>query len=361
MLSAPEKCNTVDSFTFIASTCNEKRFCQFTAPVKFSSSYPNLKEQCGQFKHTLFIQWQCLSSTATTTRTSTAQTTTKSQTTKSNLPYCEMTTVSPLVKCQPTTTYNQYVPRTLTDSTNVYFGYPIYQQLICENAKLILTCPTDAVIHIYAAYFGTQSATTLPNCVTAGNFQEIPEKCFLKDTFTIVFKSCEGKNACQVRATTTALGGADLCPGISKQLLVQYQCLRADILSSTVSKCPLAADTQRIICPVANTPVNESVWCDGSSMSIACPRSDQAITIVCAYYGIDSALDACNVDKLTYKPVCYYTSSGDNVKNECNGKNSCHIRDFPTYFSNDPCVDLDKQLLIQWTCSWLFVWLKQLY
>jgi hypothetical protein len=52
-------------------------------------------------------------------------------------------------------------PSILNEANSISLGYPIYQQIICDGT-IIITCPANKIIHIYAAYHGIQQSTQTP-------------------------------------------------------------------------------------------------------------------------------------------------------------------------------------------------------
>jgi hypothetical protein len=146
------------------------------------------------------------------------------------------------------------------------------------------------------------------------------------------------------------MAGADMCPRFSKQLTVQYQCVDAKVLANTISACNLNT-VPPLICPAVSSyphAVQEQTWCDGASMSLSC-ATGLRLQILCAFYGVHPTLNACNIEYLSYKPVCYFRSSMTTVNATCGGLNSCTIGNFTSTFL-DPCQDVDKALYVQWRC-----------
>lgn len=123
-----------------------------------------------------------------------------------------------------------YEPSFLSNSTLLYFGYPIFEQVMCQNSRLILVCPTSLVVHIYAAYYGVQLETATAQCIQSTNGSELNAKCYVKQAFDVIRKSCEWESRCEVRATVSTLGGPDLCPTNQKQLFLQYQCVDLQVI-----------------------------------------------------------------------------------------------------------------------------------
>jgi hypothetical protein len=93
---------------------------------------------CSQYSNSLFVQWECVASSDLTTTVPT--------TTVPSLPYCPE---NPSGTCQAELG-SPIEPEFLTNSTLTSYDYPIYEQVICNGAKMAILCPANLVIHIYS-------------------------------------------------------------------------------------------------------------------------------------------------------------------------------------------------------------------
>lgn len=339
----PTSCFSKSSMEMVKSQCNNQESCEFAGEISFEmdSGFVN---PCPGYQNMLFVQWECLSMDATSS--SIDLTTTKSVE-KTTLGALAATSMN--VTCDLEPEFSTYEPKFITTSALTYFGYPIYQQLVCQGSRLILVCPSDLVIHVLAGYYGIQSATRSSTC-TSSNV-EIPAKCYIPDAFEVINGTCEAKTTCQLKATSNALtNGEDFCPSYQKQLFIQYQCVNEQVLSTSIGKCSSGAKRVPGICkrPATNDTL-EATWCDGATMSIVCPSS-RTISIQCAFYGIHPSVDACNVQSLPSKPVCYYASSLPILRSICDDQPSCSLDSFSLTFNRDPCSGHEKALYVQWRC-----------
>jgi hypothetical protein len=108
------------------------------------------------------------------------------------------------------------------------------------------------------------------------------------------------------------------------------------------------SEAPQICAAINDTVTQEQVWCDGDSATIDC--GSQSIEIVCAFYGIDqTVMTPCGLQYLPYHPKCYFSSSFDLVKSQCNNQNSCSFYSFSSTF-DVPCSKLTNALYIQWRC-----------
>lgn len=173
---------------------------------------------CGHgYPNMLLVQWQCSSTTSTTTVTTTQVITTASN----SLFQCNNTFIAS-GQCPDMTTFSPFEPNFLQNSTITSFGFPIFQEIICQNSIVVLKCPTNFVIHIYAAYYGIQAQTLTQTCSNYSSVP-VPTMCYVSDAFNTMNLTCEYKNMCQLKVTSANLGGPDLYPSIGKQLLIQVE------------------------------------------------------------------------------------------------------------------------------------------
>jgi hypothetical protein len=325
----------------VKTACNGKSTCDPITSTVSNIACPS------SFALNLWVQWECVDSLPTTT-------TTTVKTTTSSIDYCASNNYIPVDTCP---TESVLVPSLLTDSKKSNFDYPIYQQIACYNSKLQILCQTGSIIHIYAAYYGIQSATS-SDCVSRANIAaittEAPAQCYSPLTFDRIFYLCEYQNTCLLTSSSIGLYVVDICPDYKtrQQLFVQYQCIDSNLYNQTVGKCNINKSVPSI-CPSASANVNEGTWCDntlgnGAIMNIQCSPG-KSIIIICAFYGLHPSISTCN-QQSSSSPVCYFSSSFTQLTALCNGKNSCTMNDFSSTFL-DPCGGLDKTLYVQWSCT----------
>jgi hypothetical protein len=345
-LGAPTSCFSKKSLDLVYSQCNNQESCTFSGSFETNG----FEKICKSYTNSLFIQWECvIRGQATTTTTISAALT--SQTGSVDLPPCRSNAV--IGACPSSLSFSSYVPQPLSNSTQTSFQYPILTQTVCQNSRMIIACPENMVIHVYSAYYGIQAQTTTTYCTPFPSGQpELPKACYFLNAFDTINSTCEYKSRCMLRATINSMSGVDLCPLFNKQLTVQYQCVDRYVLEQKINHCDLIKQAPSI-CPAVLSysmqPVYEQVRCDGQIMTLECP-SGKSIKVLCSFYGIHPSLNACNIQTLNYRPVCYFSSSSTVVNDACNNFQKCVLNNFSTLFTRDPCADLDKALLVQWTC-----------
>jgi hypothetical protein len=245
--------------------------------------------------------------------------------------------------------FSAYFPTYLTLENSLYFGYPVTQLIVCNNAVTILKCPAAQIINIQSVYYGIQSST-LTKCIPVTD--QTPSFCFNKNTFKRINASCQGQEVCSIPITANNLG--EPCFGFSKQMVVQYQCVDPPALTE-IKKCSQDSKLDPICKPLTSTNLQkEKTWCEPSTMSIDCPRG-QLIRILCGFYGIDPNYACAGAFKSGAEPTyCFSNSSYDKLVSECSGKRRCILSGDPDFvngagFSN-PCPGFAKILLVQWEC-----------
>jgi hypothetical protein len=341
---APTSCYSDSAKQLIISKCNGKTSCTILGNPNFQAS--NFTDPCYGFSKLMYVQYKCVSPSAlTTTTTSTRQSTT------TTLPYCP-NYVTPTGTCSSVSN-SPYIPEYLT-ANQTSFNFPIMQQIVCSGSTINLICPTNTVIHIYSAYFGIQSGTSLAKCFLMSG--EKPALCYYQSSFNYINSTCEYQQTCSIVASTSALG--DACANyIEKQLFIQYQCVDTYALNSTINQCNTVNTTKTTvpaICPATVSNATNQTWCQGSTMNIVCINPIQKITILCAFYGLHPSLSSssCGISNLAPNiPVCYLQSSFTYVQSTCDNLNSCTINNFSNVFT-DPCNgQTSEALYVQWKCS----------
>ena len=198
------------------------------------------------------------------------------------------------------------------------------------------------------AYYGIQ-ANTMTSCNEVSG--ELPAANYYPSIFATVNLTCEYKNTCTIKATTNAFQVAEAWSNpYNEQLLVQYQCVDAYGLNSTIDQCNQKKNVPTI-CPSLSTDVSllEATACDtdNAPLNLTCP-SGQTINVECAYYGLHPSITGC-VLPANDVPVCYFASSFNNVTSICQGQQACSITFLNTFA--DPCNDMDKALYVQYKCK----------
>ena len=340
--SRPTACYSQSSSEKIARACSGKRTCSLSGDPDFITQ-SGFIDPCIGFAKMLFIQWECIESEQeNSTKIVYAS---NSKTNKTNIEkmfFCQNSSSLTSNNCSELSE-SPYMPKFIANSSTTNYEYPVYQQIICNNGKTFITCPSNLVIHINSGYYGIQHMTTVNACISS-NPDELPAMCFYPDTLTKLKSMCEYEKSCFINVNANNFG--DPCPEYHKQMLIQYQCMEKKELESINHKCSVGNEVP-FICPHVQSN-NEKVWCENSTMLIECEPL-QTISIKCAFYGVHSSLKSCQTENLLNPPICYFKNSFDYISSTCAHKNSCKVSDFSKIFS-DPCKGFDKSLYVQWEC-----------
>lgn len=413
--NAPTSCFSKTSMFKVTSECNGRRTCTFSGEISFEAD-SGFTNACHGYPNMLFVQWECVQAGVTrasassqldtslsaasavaaaatdvdmmkiTTNTMTA---TRTSLVSSENNYDDDVSNSTIEEycLSDNSSWLAYEPVFLTNSTQAYLGYPISQQIVCQNSRLIILCPLDLVIHIYAAYYGIQSRTMSPTCLSSllslsqpnYNSTLVLAKCYTPSVLETTRKTCEGSRSCELKASLTHLTNnssvSELCPNSPKQLFVQYQCVNRKTLTTSVAKC--RSKTKLQLPPVCNLTsettdvVFSNTWCNGSNVNITCPNGNNSeeearIRLLCTFYGVHPSLPSGNschnsLSQLddTHHPVCAFEGSMQLLSEMCNGRASCSI-DMSLFAalvaspdddaSTTTCVGLERMFYAQWQC-----------
>lgn len=147
--SEPSYCYSQSSVQKIKAQCTGKRTCQLSGDPDFvfGSGFLN---PCPGFAKILFIQWECLDKNAKSGAQEvqpTGQWNIGGPGRNKSIEICDYSRDEIEEECPWRTDVGSspYVPKFLGNSTQTSFGYPIFQQIICNTGRIILLCPNDMV------------------------------------------------------------------------------------------------------------------------------------------------------------------------------------------------------------------------
>lgn len=243
-----------------------------------------------------------------------------------------------------------YVPKPLSMNNSYYWGYPILQTISCYGSKLELRCPKSQHLHVFAAYYGNQVTTNYCN-------NDLDIICFRSASFDYLIDLCENQTFCNLLVTERVFGNPCL-DLVSNQIMVQYQCLDADIFNQ-LEECPMRADIPSNCPPLSDPSAQfERYWCEPDTMQIECADETTVISIICAFYGIDPNVKcpspSMDLNSTQLPTACFSQSSQTQVSSECNGRRECSFSgeisfEIDSGFVN-PCPGYQNMLYVQWQC-----------
>ncbi|XP_062983656.1 protein eva-1 homolog C isoform X3 [Elgaria multicarinata webbii] len=91
----------------------------------------------------------------------------------------------------------------------------------CDGDRLSLQCPRHSTISVQSAYYG--QAYQLCSAQHPEAMMREPLNCVASTTLQKVMDECQDLRACQLLVNSRVFG-PDLCPGITKYLLVSFKC-----------------------------------------------------------------------------------------------------------------------------------------
>lgn len=185
---------------------------------------------------------------------------------------------------------------------------------VCENKDLELACSGNSVIQIDKVMYGRQEFDTCP-CGDRANVH-----CSFENASVVVKHECEGKSHCTLSASVEAMG-SDPCPGTSKYLDVEFQCVK----------------------PAAQHA------CESETLQIKCDYSrNELIHIRSANFGRTSP-EVCKSDKLKADTQCRSPNAMQVAVTACEGRTECNLISATAAFG-DACPGIPKYLEVAHEC-----------
>ncbi|XP_042316558.1 protein eva-1 homolog C isoform X2 [Sceloporus undulatus] len=101
----------------------------------------------------------------------------------------------------------------------------------CDGERLSLQCPRHSTISIQSAYYG--QAYQLCSAQQPEALMREPLNCVTSTTLQKILDECQDLRACQLLVNSRVFG-PDLCPGITKYLLVSFKCKPTEYKTKSV-------------------------------------------------------------------------------------------------------------------------------
>nr|XP_056714189.1 protein eva-1 homolog C [Euleptes europaea] len=197
----------------------------------------------------------------------------------------------------------------------------------CDGDHLSLQCPRHSTISIQSAYYGKayqMCKTRQPEAM-----MKAPLNCVAPTTLQKVLDECQDLRACQLLVNSWVFG-ADLCPGITKYLLVSFKCKPTEYKSRSV--------------------------CENEELKLHCKES-KFLNIYSASYGRSvHEKDVCSseVGQLPQFDCFSYTAL-EVLSKKCYGKQRCKIIANSHNFGS-PCLPgVKKYLNVSYACVPKFI------
>ncbi|XP_077198660.1 protein eva-1 homolog C isoform X2 [Paroedura picta] len=197
----------------------------------------------------------------------------------------------------------------------------------CDGDHLSLQCPRHSTISIQSAYYG--QAYQMCNTQQPEAMMKAPLNCVASTTLQKVLDECQDLRACHLLVNSW-LFGPELCPGITKYLLVSFKCKPTEYKSRSV--------------------------CENEELKLHCKES-KFLNIYTASYGRSVyEKDVCSseVGRLPQFDCFSYTAL-EVLSKKCYGKQRCKIIANSHNFGK-PCLPgVKKYLNVSYACVPKFI------
>uniref|UniRef100_A0A8C5SET7 Protein eva-1 homolog C n=1 Tax=Laticauda laticaudata TaxID=8630 RepID=A0A8C5SET7_LATLA len=193
----------------------------------------------------------------------------------------------------------------------------------CDGDHLSLRCPRHSTISVQSAYYG--QAYHLCSAQQPEVMVKEPLNCVASTTLQKVLDECQDLRDCQL-LVNSRLFGSELCPGVTKYLLVSFKCRPSEYKTRSV--------------------------CENEELKLHCHES-KFLNIYSASYGRSAhEMDFCST-KMDYLPQydCFSYSALEILSKKCYGKQRCKIIANSHNFGR-PCMPgVKKYLNVSYACD----------
>ncbi|XP_058041726.1 protein eva-1 homolog C [Ahaetulla prasina] len=197
----------------------------------------------------------------------------------------------------------------------------------CDGDHLSLRCPRHSTISVQSAYYG--QAYHLCSAQQPEVMVKEPLNCVASTTLQKVLDECQDLRDCQL-LVNSRLFGSELCPGVTKYLLVSFKCRPSEYKTRSV--------------------------CENEELKLHCHES-KFLNIYSASYGRSAhEMDFCST-KMDYLPQydCFSYSALEVLSKKCYGKQRCKIIANSHNFGR-PCMPgVKKYLNVSYACVPRFI------
>ncbi|XP_061483798.1 protein eva-1 homolog C isoform X2 [Rhineura floridana] len=197
----------------------------------------------------------------------------------------------------------------------------------CDGDRLSLQCPRHSTISVQTAHYG--QAYQLCSEQQSEAMMKEPLNCVASTTLQKVMDECQDLRACQLLVNSRVFG-PDLCPGITKYLLVSFKCKPTEYKTRSV--------------------------CENEELKLHCKES-KLLNIYSASYGRSAhEKDICSTE-MGHLPQfdCFSYSALEVLSEKCYGKQRCKIIANNHNFGK-PCLPgVKKYLNVSYVCVPKFI------
>ncbi|XP_039175289.1 protein eva-1 homolog C isoform X2 [Crotalus tigris] len=193
----------------------------------------------------------------------------------------------------------------------------------CDGDHLSLQCPRHSTISVQSAYYG--QAYHLCSAQQPEVMAREALNCVAPTTLQKVFDECQDLRDCQL-LVNSRLFGSELCPGVTKYLLVSFKCRPSEYKTRSV--------------------------CENEELKLHCHES-KFLNIYSASYGRSAhEMHFCST-KMNHLPQydCFSYSALEVLSKKCYGKQRCKIIANNHNFGR-PCMPgVKKYLNVSYACD----------
>lgn len=308
-------CKASSSLSKVRAACDNKPSCSLRALNGLFG------DPCrGVYKY-LVVDAKCITrSPPTTTTTTTRPTTTTRRSTITTTTPATTTTTPRTTTTAPTTTTTTPATTTTTPATTTTTtttqpppGSPMHKTS-CPGQIMHLNCPSGTKVKISDGNYGRLSKSICPDATSGST-----DTCTSKTSKAHIISLCNGEQSCLIPPVSKLFG--DPCPGVSKYIEVDYQC-------------------------VAYT-MHRHTACEGSVARIQC-ATGKGIKVLSANYGrLSTAI--CHGANYINTNTCREPTTKLKVAKFCDNRNSCEVGANSAVFG-DPCKSIYKYLRVIYAC-----------
>lgn len=306
--SEPTYCYSHTSTNKLISSCSGKQNCVLKGDPNFVLG-ANFENVCPGYAKILLVQWKCVEA---------IEPEAKLQKINSNkINFCKSSYEPNCFEL-----FN-FFP-TLLDRNSHYLNN---KQIICDNSRVVLSCPKNLKLFINSAFYGHKNIFGINDCSFSErqHQQKNNTECFSIQTLKKIKTQCDNKTTCLVNVYSNR--SEDICPNLAKKMLLEYQCIPSQDVENLNNKCLHVIDNSHDLTFNCGS-LNESVWeivANGSwAVNITC-NPDQIINVECAFFGYHPIFN--NYLNQTLTQTCFYKNFTDLIRSKCELKNSCFFSD----------------------------------
>ncbi|XP_066475180.1 protein eva-1 homolog C isoform X2 [Tiliqua scincoides] len=193
----------------------------------------------------------------------------------------------------------------------------------CDGERLSLQCPRHSTISVQSAYYG--QAYQLCTEQQPEAMMKEPLNCVASTTLQKVLDECQDLRACQLPVNSWVFG-PDLCPGITKYLIVSFKCKPTEYKTRSV--------------------------CENEELKLHCKES-KFLNIYSASYGrFAQERNICSTEMGRLPQFdCFSYTALDIISKKCYGKQRCKIIANNHNFGK-PCLPgVKKYLNVSYACG----------